>query len=323
MPLWMNRESDGDKIIPKRSVEDTYFNNTAVAGPPKMDASLNPSAGILRSDDTQNPESCGKRTDTRTTEQKPIDDCMNISYGSGTGYRYLYCTGSLETQLILWRWEKKDWSKSNGKIEPWTEKVMMVMPLSGGHVKRVDATLMLRATEAVRFAERVMVRVVAVCCQDSVRIFPSRRILRQTWNFRFCCVASHQNQFVLPCFLVHPFRLFLIPRHGRSFYDTLSLVLWIWYWFVLLERAPSSSTDISLHREDAKERTNPRCSFLSMNDIFCVCVHVHTPRSLMENGIFDELHLSFQMSHSQKIEFENQSIKHRNLFASSLFLRFV
>lgn len=39
---------------------------------------------------------------------------------------------------------------------------MIVVPHGDGHVKRVDATLMLRATEAVRFAERVMVRVIAV-----------------------------------------------------------------------------------------------------------------------------------------------------------------
>lgn len=51
---------------------------------------------------------------------------------------------------------------------------MKVVPLDGGHVKRVDATLMLRATEAVRFAERVMVRVVAVLLP---RFRPNRSIM--------------------------------------------------------------------------------------------------------------------------------------------------
>jgi hypothetical protein len=77
---------------------------------------------------------------------------------------------------------------------------MMVVPLSGGHVKRVDVTLMLRATEAVRFAERVMVRVVQCCCRDSVPIFPSRRIQRQAGILGFVAQSSHQNQFVFLVF---------------------------------------------------------------------------------------------------------------------------
>lgn len=85
---------------------------------------------------------------------------------------------------------------------------MMVVPLSGGHVKRVDATLMLRATEAVRFAERVMVRVLAVCAEIPSKSFQRVEFYDRNGILDFVAYSSHQNQFVLPCFLVHPFRLF-------------------------------------------------------------------------------------------------------------------
>jgi hypothetical protein len=77
---------------------------------------------------------------------------------------------------------------------------MTAAPLSGGHVKRVDAILMLKATKPVRFAERVMVRVVVEIPSHSYHHveFP-----RQIWNLGFCCVVVPPKSIRSCCFLMH------------------------------------------------------------------------------------------------------------------------